>query len=361
MVTIIAAYSFYLYQVILRGEEIALPAFALVGVAGTFVILTPMIDVRYVVGKAVTYVVMGVSVWLVSGGGKWADTGVIWTLAYVVNIGLAAAIQILRVLRCDTEAVREFRARAAIREAERHRQEVELAVAKEIQDSFAPAPLELEGSGMRAFCYQKKYAPLGGDWLAVRRMEDGSLVAIVADATGKGVQASLVVHAVQSLWASALGESTFDPATWLRHLNRVLLTMGRTRLQTVTIGLLQIDRDRVTYWSAGHVPAFVVSGQGGDRELHRLVGRGSLLGMEENPPLEPVSFSLQGLSDPQILIGSDGVFDAGTLTRKSYVFSLLDHLEFRGEGPWSLCRAEDDKILIWIRQTAGEGVLANAS
>src|SRR5690606_16553433 len=37
MVTIIAAYSFYLYQVILRGEEIALPAFALVGVAGTFV------------------------------------------------------------------------------------------------------------------------------------------------------------------------------------------------------------------------------------------------------------------------------------------------------------------------------------
>src|SRR5688500_16637108 len=102
---------------------------------------------------------------------------------------------------------------------------------------------------MRASCFQKKFGPLGGDWLAVRRLKDGSLAAIVGDATGKGVQASLVVHAVQSLWASALVEPEFEPARWLRHLNQVLLTMGRSQLQTVTVGLLIINERRITYWS----------------------------------------------------------------------------------------------------------------
>src|SRR5690606_20571795 len=90
-------------------------------------------------------------------------------------------------------------------------------------------------------CVPKKYEQVGGDWAAVRQDANGDVYLLVVDAAGKGLQAALVTHAVQSLWAESLDWPGFDPDSWLKRLNTALLRLGEKQPHMVTAGLLRLS------------------------------------------------------------------------------------------------------------------------
>lgn len=260
-----------------------------------------------------------------------------------------------RVYRMRREASAEFKTRNLMlhnQKLQMENYERELEIARRIQDSLA-MPDRMSFRGGEAVFYQQKHGLLGGDWLAARRLPSEDLAILVADATGKGVGAALVVHAVQSLWVSALNHPDFDPQAWLSTVNRTLLAMGRTTPHTMSLGLVIISASRLVFYSAGHLPLFLVyRHDNGKEEVKALMAHGTLLGIRADLALEARRLELAVRRPEFILLGTDGVFHKGTFTPKSWIQSLLRSIEAEGEDALAHCPARDDKILVQVRLEA---------
>lgn len=264
----------------------------------------------------------------------------------------AGIFQLAQSAKAINEALREYEARERVARAERARVERDLELAREIQDSLAP-PALLSRDNVIAYCFQKKHSQVGGDWAAMRLGDQGEFYAVVADAAGKGVQAALVIHAVQSLWAETLGRRNFDPKEWIDRVNHALCQLGEKQPHMVTMGVVRIHQGVCTYWSAGHLPLFIVMRNPGEEDLVRVImGRGNPLGLREDMEIEPAATNLAGKSNVSLLLGSDGVFEKGTLYRSKDIIGIRDGLRLRGNAVLEECPAEDDKTLVWIDKPA---------
>lgn len=230
----------------------------------------------------------------------------------------------------------------------RQRLERDLELAREIQDSIAPPPVAQEESHHTLRWYHAKHQTVGGDWFAMRRLSESHHVVVVSDASGKGVQAALVIHAVQSLWADALGEDHFDPALWITRVHRTLLRMGERQTHSMTLGLLEILGDRIRYWNAGHLPVFTVEE---DSELvpsrvTSITGRGGMLGVPGSAQVTPAEHML--LRECTLLLATDGVLPRGTRTSPRELRELLASTRAQGSAAIMALTSDDDRTLITI-------------
>lgn len=230
--------------------------------------------------------------------------------------------------------------------------ERDLELAREVQESFIPLKTAQHGQHFASVFFEKKYGILGGDWMGFRTLDSGETISVLVDATGKGVAAALVIHAIQSLWAVALHEKRFDVREWILDVNRTLFNLGRRSAHTVSMGVVVVNGDVLTYYSAGHVPLYLVREVNGKNIVTTLPSRGSLLGLSENVILLPKSINLIHNSIWSILSGTDGVFTQGTRTSPRKVLDFIKKLEVQGEGALSLDGVEDDKLLLWMKRVA---------
>jgi len=228
--------------------------------------------------------------------------------------------------------------------------EHDLAIARDIQDSLAPPPQRIFAGHRKVECFQVKHAKVAGDWMAVRELTDGRLVAIVADATGKGVQAALVVHAVQSLWADTLAEDDFQPEPWMRRVNRVLLRMGEKQRHSLTIGVVVLRKDGFEYWSAGHLPLFVLeTNEEGKEDVKSYPARGTVIGIKDELVLQKAEGVLNEGGRYGIMLGSDGTFERGSRTSRRDVTDIFHRLRAEGGDVLKKLTADDDRTLVFIQ------------
>lgn len=232
----------------------------------------------------------------------------------------------------------------------RLKMETDLEIAKEIQDSMEPPPPDTRFGDYVLSCYQIKHSQVAGDWMAVRNNGDGEILIVIADVTGKGIQAALVVHAIQSIWAEALSDKVIDPVTWIKKLNRTLVTLGQQKPHSATLGMLQIKSGQVNYYCMGHTPAFLV--EPNERKVHSLMSRGSILGIMPNVEVEKKEFDLSALENFHLLLGTDGVFDKGSRTRPREVLAFLDELLDKGKDSLIDRDDGDDRTLFYIHNAA---------
>jgi hypothetical protein len=263
---------------------------------------------------------------------------VIWRIAYV---------------RTEQETLLEFHARKLIARARQIEREKDLTVAREIQESqLPPESVMTAGDGVTSIqCFQRKHETVCGDWMAVRSFAGGATVAVIADATGKGVHAGLVAQAVQTLWVDLDAAAPFDADAWIRKVNAALVRLGAKKPQSMTLGLLVIREREVQYWSAGHVPLFVRErAQAGDVPKTRLlVGRGGMLGMTEKVSLAPLGFAVPPGGDCELMLASDGVFDRGTRYGAEEIDALFGALSVEGARYLAGLDTEDDRSVIHVR------------
>jgi len=128
----------------------------------------------------------------------------IGTVAYTVFLGSLIAVILYRFVRISQEEQRSA---------------AEISAARSVQALLIPTQLPSN----RNFMLESAYLPVngvGGDFFQVLPLKDDSLLIVVGDVSGKGLQAAMNSS---TLVGALRNELAHDPATVLNHLNHVLI------------------------------------------------------------------------------------------------------------------------------------------
>jgi phosphoserine phosphatase RsbU/P len=186
---------------------------------------------------------------------------------------------------------------------EKERQDRELQIAREIQQSLFPPVLpRVEGFELAAIsrsCYE-----VGGDYYDVIRLDGGRLALVIADVSGKGTPASIMMASVHASLEAMAGSG--PPAELLRRLNRFLFERTQTsRYVTLFYGELDPQRRALVYVNAGHVPPYLVHADGREQ---RLRSGGPVVGLLDEAAFEAGEVRLA--PGDLLTIVTDGVTEA---------------------------------------------------
>jgi serine phosphatase RsbU (regulator of sigma subunit) len=179
----------------------------------------------------------------------------------------------------------------------------ELRSAADVQRSLFPSTRpSLRTLDCAGVC--RPASAVGGDYFDYVPLSGDRLGLVIADVSGKGTPASLMMASVHA-WLRALAGS--EPAARvLERLNRFVYSSTETsRYVTLFYGELDPRARRLVYVNAGHVPPFLVRAAGGEE---RLRSGGPVLGLLEEVTLEPGEVEL-GTGDLLAAV-TDGVTEA---------------------------------------------------
>lgn len=186
---------------------------------------------------------------------------------------------------------------------EKERQDRELQIAQEIQRSLFPRTRPtVEGLELAAEsrpCHQ-----VGGDYYDFIPLDDGRLGVVIADVSGKGTPASILMASVHASLRATAG--TARPAQLMERLNRFLCASTQeSKYVTLFYGEVEAGARRLSYVTAGHIPPYLVRAGG---ELERLRAGGPVLGLLEDAVFEEGEVALG--QDDLLAVVTDGVTEA---------------------------------------------------
>ena len=167
-------------------------------------------------------------------------------------------------------------------ELERERLESELALARRIQSRLLPArPPRVPGADIAGVSEPAR--AVGGDYYDHIVLGDGRVALVIADVSGKGVPAALLMSAFRASLISQL-DGTTDPAGVMARVNRFLhQSVEPGRFVTAFLAVLDPRDGALEYCNAGHNPPYLVASDGA---VSTLETGGLLLGMLEEGAYE---------------------------------------------------------------------------
>src|SRR5215211_6697815 len=245
---------------------------------------------------------------------------------------------------------------------ERERIEQELRVARSIQQASLPTEVpELEGWQITP--YYRPAREVGGDFYDFHLLSDGRLGLVTGDATGKGVQAALVMSTtcgMLQLAAQALDSSS--PGEVLERVNETLLArIPPNMFVTCFYAILEPESGSLSYANAGHDLPYLRRGGG---EAEELRARGMPLGLMPGMSYEEKETILH--SGEAALFYSDGLVEAHDPRGEMFGFPRLraliaEHGEERSLGDFLMEELysfveegwdqEDDITLLTLRRS----------
>jgi sigma-B regulation protein RsbU (phosphoserine phosphatase) len=148
---------------------------------------------------------------------------------------------------------------------EKQRQDGELQLAREIQRSLLP-PRSPEVPGFDVAAESRSCYEVGGDTYDWIDLDDGRLALVIADVSGKGTPASLLMASVQASVHAIAGMA--GPAEVMERLNHFLFARSQAN-RYVTLFYAELDpaTGRLAYVNAGHLPPYCISPDGTWRRL----------------------------------------------------------------------------------------------
>jgi len=181
--------------------------------------------------------------------------------------------------------------------------EEELSIARAIQLNLLPSrPPELDRYELFATSRSSKF--VGGDYYDFIHREDMLAIA-VADVSGKGVPASLLMASLQASLRGAM--NVMDrPVEVVRKLNEAMFSSTSSdRFATLFYGCLDMSNDMLKYTNAGHL--FPVVLKGGSK-LEVLDYSGLILGVK--PDFEYQEKAIEMAPGDMLVVVTDGVTEA---------------------------------------------------
>jgi PAS domain S-box-containing protein len=145
--------------------------------------------------------------------------------------------------------------RAALWQASQERYEAEHRTVEVLQRTIVPDRLpDLAGIELAA-----AYRPaevdvdVGGDWYDAFATDDGSLMLVVGDVAGHGIEAASLMGRVRNALRAYALEDT-DPASVLARVHRLLRSQEGTAMVTAFVARIAPDGRSMTWSRAGHPP-----------------------------------------------------------------------------------------------------------
>ncbi len=203
---------------------------------------------------------------------------------------------------------------------ERRRLEEELAVARRIQASLLPAEIPRQ-DGVDIAALTRPCQQVGGDFYDFLDFGPRSLGIAVADVSGKGVPAALILSGLQATLRAEAAQQT-SPAPVVQKINeRLCADVQPGSFASLLYGNLDLEKRKLRYVNAGHPAGLVVRRDG---TLERLDEGGILLGVE--PTATYVGGERSFASGDLLLLYSDGVTDVLNAEDEEFGPSRLEAL-----------------------------------
>ena len=191
----------------------------------------------------------------------------------------------------------------------------ELALSRLQQRSIVSLePPEVAGYDLAG--YYEPAREVGGDFFELFRLRRRGrpLGVVIADVTGKGIAAALLMAFARPVLHSAL-QAAPGPADALRRTNRILVDELHTALFiTALVGRLEVATGRMSLANAGHEPPLLIPADGGP--ILPIEGGGPMLGVFS--PLELTEMQVELGRGDRLLLYTDGVTDATSTTGERF-------------------------------------------
>ncbi len=240
-----------------------------------------------------------------------------------------------------------YRVRHELR-ASRHelaRKEAELNFAREVQQALFPREFPADGGlEFTGVCVPAR--GISGDYYDVMRLADRRLVFAIADISGKGISAAILMSNLHAV-SRTLAKGGLSPAEICSQLNRHLHELSEgTRFSTFFYGEWNYAARCLRYINAGHNPPILVS-SAGNRQLHAVAPP---LGMFLDTGFQPETLVLQ--PGDLLVLYSDGVTEAGIDREEGFGEARLEALvEAHRDRPLPEIQ---QRVLAAVRRWAGE-------
>lgn len=166
------------------------------------------------------------------------------------------------------------RAEEELRERQRKRSEIEIA--RHVQQKLLPQDLRpLRTLEYAAVCVPAR--EVGGDYYDFFYLDEHHLVGLLADVSGKGVAAAMLMANLQACFRSQFDLGVRDAVTLLETVNR-LFHASTPPEQYVTLFFFEYDDNtrKLRYVNCGHVPPILIRTSG---EALRLDSTNTVIGL----------------------------------------------------------------------------------
>lgn len=188
---------------------------------------------------------------------------------------------------------------------ERRQLESELELSQVVQRAMLPQTLpSIPGADLAAFSRPAQI--VGGDYFDFLQFRDGSHGFVVADVSGHGVSAGMLMTSLQTAFHTLVPEA-ISPTEVLERINRLYIhNIKFTTFVTIFFGRLDLHTRTFSYVNAGHNPALLYKGETG--EVQRLSPTGAAIGLVEhfNGHIQQVELCKGDI----LLLYTDGITEA---------------------------------------------------
>jgi len=236
-------------------------------------------------------------------------------------------------------------------EAENIRQSKELEEARHLQLSMLPKQLP-QHPQLEIAVYIKTATEVGGDYYDFKLHDDGTLTAVIGDATGHGMQAGTMVSATKSLFHALADEPA--PAQFLRKGSQAIQAMGLKKIyMALTIARF---KDHQMHVAAAGMP-FPLIYRSSTGRVEEIMLKGMPLGGFANFPYrdktvhldkgDTVLFMSDGLGEmfnlQDEMLGEEQVKRLFKETAANSSQEIIEHLKKAGEA-WAEGRNQQDDV-----------------
>jgi sigma-B regulation protein RsbU (phosphoserine phosphatase) len=225
-------------------------------------------------------------------------------------------LEVLRFL-ADTASISIEKALQHVQILEKKKIEAQLQIAREVQERLLPEePPRLTGYDIAGICLSTY--DIGGDYFDFLPLDSNSLGIAIADVSGNGIPAALLMMGFKSLLLTNAAEKK-DPEKVMEEMNRFIPELTRKRdFITAIYGILNSKHHIFRFTNAGHYHPLVLRARG-DIELVGTIGPGLNIIRESSYETSEVIIN----PDDILLLYTDGVLDIFNSEREDFGIERL--------------------------------------
>lgn len=172
-------------------------------------------------------------------------------------------------------------------------------------------------------CLYKPLTQIGGDFYSVVPLGNNKLGLAIGDVSGHGMPAALIMIACITM-LELYGRQCPSPAEILSNVNSEIASrLENGKFVTVFYGILDTESGGLVYSSAGHHPPLLFNPE---RGISLLEGKGSGFGIVRRE-VQYQEYTINLSPGDRLLIFTDGVLEAGSLSQKTEETVFIDQLK----------------------------------